>query len=64
MVLEVVGESFVQPYVCPPFRTDQVSEPLMRELVSYNGRYALLRASRSDAILVKKRRLPKIRSFD
>lgn len=42
-ILEIIRESFVQPNVLPPFRTDEISEPLMGELVGYGRGYPLNR---------------------
>lgn len=42
-ILEIIRESFVQPNVLPPFRADEISEPLMGEFVGYGRGYALNR---------------------
>lgn len=35
-VLKILRETFVQPYIVPPLTGDQISEPLMSELVLHN----------------------------
>jgi hypothetical protein len=50
-VLEVPGETLVQPSGVPPFTRDQVSEPLMCRLMSDDRR---------DAVLVQRRRVLRV----
>lgn len=51
-ILDVTGETLIQPKIRPPTWSHQVSEPLMREFVSYHGGYPLLIAAGRYAILV------------
>mmetsp|Transcript_80368 Transcript_80368/g.120782 ORF Transcript_80368/g.120782 Transcript_80368/m.120782 type:complete len:385 (+) Transcript_80368:1497-2651(+) len=44
-------KTFVQPQVVPPLHGDEISKPLMRQLVTYNGAHALfLRIGGGDGI--------------
>lgn len=59
-ILEIIRESFVQPNVLPPFRADEISEPLMGELVGYGRGYPLNRTIWRDILLNEKWGLPEM----
>lgn len=60
-ILEVVSKTFVQPGVCPPLGTDQVTEPLMRKLVAHDSGDTFLRCGCSNIFFDKKCALSAIR---
>ena len=52
-VLEISRETLVQPQIFPPQRADEISKPLMGDLVRYHVYYALFRGGARQTAIVQ-----------